>query len=233
MNKKRLYISKALSVSLFLLALIPGLFSQSIIVIGDSNAAMENSWVERLTDFLPEARVFNNSIPGNTIGFDNNGRADLNTLKNIDHYLSGDRDINGVVKPDIVIVALGTNDCKKVFDGKGKEVVSNMDSLLNCINRFYSFYNYSPDILLVSPLPTSNDSVLAEKYRGAGERIEKLTEGYSALARKQNIAFLDIYHPLNDIFPYITIDGIHLNPEGQALLCRIISVNLKKDFAVQ
>ena len=66
------------------------LFSQNlplkILAIGDSNGEFDFGWVAQLQKIRSVDKIVNTSISGNTIGFDNLGRKQLNTLKNIDSY---------------------------------------------------------------------------------------------------------------------------------------------------
>ena len=51
---------------------------------------------------------------GRTIGFDNNGKERLNGLKNINSYL--DQAQVEKKKYDYIILCLGTNDTKRIFE---------------------------------------------------------------------------------------------------------------------
>ena len=73
---------------------------------------------------MPESSIVNLSESGRTIGFDNNGRERLNALKNIDSYL--DKAQVEKKRYDYIIVCLGTNDSKKMFDSRQEEVSENL-----------------------------------------------------------------------------------------------------------
>jgi hypothetical protein len=60
-----------------------------IFTLGDSNGALPFGWVNQLKKIRPDDTIFDISISGNTIGFNNNGRASLNTLSNIGRELHG------------------------------------------------------------------------------------------------------------------------------------------------
>ena len=196
-----------------------------IMTIGDSNGASAYGWVSQLKNKLPNDTLYNYSIPGNTIGFDNLGNQKLNTLKNIDRYLS---DISKKApKIDQVVILLGTNDCKAVFAGREKEIRENMFRLIDKI-RVYPFpFRSAPDILIVTPPPYGPDSLLAEKYLGGDQRVERLVPIFKQLAAQLHCGYLDIYHPLKPGFNKYAKDGVHLSAEGQKMIAALIVEALK------
>lgn len=217
-----------LVVFIFLFSLFLQVDAQKILIIGDSNAAIKANWVDNyLIETLPDATILNKSIPGNTIGFDNNNRTELNTLRNINKYLSETKKQLYNSNPTQIIISLGTNDCKKVFESQMDMVVANMDSLIRTVLNYYAGKEKIPGILIISPPPAGPDEMLAKKYLGQDKRVESLTEKFKKLALNKNVDFLDIYHPLKPVFSYITLDGIHLNREGQIILSRIVLEYLK------
>lgn len=221
------FFRKSILLGISIFVFVP-IFSQNILVIGDSNAALPGSWVTYVKNKLPQANIINQSIPGNTIGFDNNGQTALNTLKNIHSDLEKAAKAFRGELPDQVIISLGTNDCKKVFDGMESTVIANMYALLDSVRQFYAGHT-NVTILILSPPPASPDDQLLEKYKGMNNRVGSLTGKYKTLASAEHVDFLNIYHVLKPVFPYITIDGIHLNREGQTILARIILEYLNKD----
>jgi lysophospholipase L1-like esterase len=202
------------------------LFAQDILVIGDSNAAMEGNWVTMLQGELPGTKIINCAVSGNTIGFDNNGRQDLNTLRNVKRYLDIFRDSTVASRDKLVIIALGTNDCKKVFDGMQETVLRNMNALLDSVN----YYLPAGKILLISPLATGKDEQLEEKYEGISVRVASLIGLFREIALRNNAGWLDVYNPLKDQFQFITTDGIHLNKEGQGIVCGMIEEYIRMNY---
>lgn len=194
----------------------------NILVIGDSNGAAGNGWVYQLNRLRNDTdNLINYSIGGNTIGFDNLGRDTLNTLKNINRYI--DLAETSVQKLDKILVCLGTNDCKAVFDTLQSMVPLNLEKLiLNIREHFFDSYN-KPDIVLITPPPIAVDSILLPKYFGGRERLEKLLPHYRIIADKYGCLYADIYHPLSDDFNLYTVDGIHLNEAGSVRAAEIIN----------
>ena len=194
--------------------------SQIILAIGDSNGAREGGWVDQLKGTRFQDKIINTAISGNTVGFDNNGKAELNTLANIDKYLNeSDPEKNRL---DKIIVLLGTNDCKAVYADRQNEVVENYRRLLDKIKKYYS-QTPMPEVILVSPPPYGDNDKLQDKYKGAGERVKKLTRALAPVAEKEGMTFVNILTPLKPIFEFVSPDGVHLTPAGQQIIAEMIN----------
>ncbi len=199
--------------------------SLHILTIGDSNGANEIGWVYQLTKIRPDDSFFNCSIGGNTIGFDNLGKDTLNTLKNVNRYIKNAEDSLHTI--DMILVMLGTNDCKAVFDSEQSEVFGNLDKLIQMIKNYPYQSDKTPEIVLISPPPIGKDSMLLPKYYGGLNRLEKLLPSYKYIAEKYDCKYIDIFHPLFHDFLSLTVDGIHLNEEGYRKTAEIIDKALK------
>ena len=192
-----------------------------ILAIGDSNGAHPNNWVKQLKALRPEDSIMNVSISGNTIGFDNLGRDTLNTLANIQEYLLHAQDSLQTI--DEVIILLGTNDCKAIYDSLQEQVVANMNQLMTKIQAFSYQQPSPPEIMLVSPPPMSEDSLLQAKYTGGRQCVENLLPNYQRIAEAHQSKFIDIYHPLLEAYDSLTVDGVHLNDEGYMRMAKLIN----------
>jgi lysophospholipase L1-like esterase len=199
----------------------------NILVIGDSNGASGTGWVIQLQKLLNHSDILiNYSIGGNTIGFDNLDRDTLNTLKNIGNYIKNAED--SVKTLDKILICLGTNDCKAVFDSLQSLVPVNLEKLVQAIRNYPFAAETIPAIVLITPPPIASDSILLPKYFGGRERLEKLLPSYRIVADKYNCLYVDIYHPLVKDFMSFTTDGIHLNETGSATAAEIINEAIKK-----
>lgn len=227
--KMQYFTSKKAIAIIALLALVVSCTDTSketkkIIAIGDSNGAFDYGWVAQLQKLLPNDVIYNTSISGNTIGFDNLGQTKLNTLKNLDAYLAKAKD--SLIMVDYVVIMLGTNDSKYVFRDRQDEVLANMNTLVARIKSFFES-DKEPKIIIVAPPPYGDDSILAEKYKGGNERVEMLEGKYKKLAEKNQCEFVDAYHVLKDTFMQYSKDGVHLNEEGQKIIAQNISKAIK------
>jgi lysophospholipase L1-like esterase len=198
---------------------------QTIVVLGDSNGAHEHGWVYHLQQRMRPDTLLNFSISGNTIGYDNLGRTKLNTLKNVTHVLSSaDSSMKNI---DEVLILLGTNDCKAVFQDSMGKTVENLETLINKINTFNYSNHKVPKIVIISPPPYGTKSETIEKYIGGDSCVVELIPQFKEVAAKYQIDFIDIYEPLKPEFDSITVDGVHLTQEGYSKMAGIIFEHLK------
>lgn len=198
--------------------------SRSILAIGDSNGAMRGGWVDQLQQIRPQDHVINTCISGNTIGFDNLDREELNTLKNIGKYLA--------MAPgslSSVVIMLGTNDCKAVFDAEFGQVAGNLEKLLVEVKKGIGNNPAigHPEIWVVSPPPYGPDEKVGAKYVGAAPKAATLAKELKKVAEKNGARYVDTHSLLAPVFPYISKDGVHLTEEGQLLLASMLNERLE------
>lgn len=193
--------------------------SKNILLIGDSNGAFKHGWANQLKKIMPDNFIINTSVSGNTIGFDNGGNKHLNTLRMVDSYLK--KGVDRMQTIDYVVITLGTNDCKAVFDNRLKEVPNNLEKLIRKIQES-DILPKTPEIIVVTPPPYGDDKILKEKYKGGAERVHFLKTEYQKVAKKTNVAYLDIQTPLEPVFQSLSKDGVHLIEEGQVIIAKLI-----------
>ena len=169
--------------------------------------------------------MVNKSISGNTIGFDNLDRVELNTLKNINRYLDeAYSEIGSSINFDYILINLGTNDTKRIFNNRQKEVPKNMISLIQMIRKYMEVHQkLEPEICLISPSPMDEQKVNVEKYGGGDTRIQKNNQLFKKLAATNHVDFLDTYIVLKPEFSDQTTDGVHLHEKAQFLMAKVIS----------
>lgn len=167
---------------------------------------------------LPNDLIFNTSTPGNTVGFDNLDQSKLNTLKNLDKYLSTAQD--SLEHIDYILIMLGTNDAKYIFRHRQKEVYNNMQTLISKLKDFSYQSKSKPKIIIISPPPFGDNQVLDEKYKGGSKRIKHTVKFFKQIAKKNNCGFVNLYKELKHSFMNYSKDGIHLNEEGQKIIAK-------------
>lgn len=194
--------------------------SCNILTIGDSNGQKKDGWVAQLKKMLPESTVVNISEAGRAIGFDNNNKERLNALKNIDAYLSQAQ--TEKKRYDYIIVCLGTNDVKRMFEDKQREVPRNFEKLLEKIKAHRLYKSSKTKLIFVTPPPLSEEGV-SPKYQGAGKRLSLLIPELISVASNEGFKVVDVYHPLAGVFDYYAVDGVHMVGAGQEIIAsRII-----------
>lgn len=186
-----------------------------ILTIGDSNGANKDGWVTQLAEMMPKSDIVNLSEGGRTIGFDNNGRPRLNALKNIDSYL--DKAQAQKHRYDYIIVCLGTNDYKKMFDARQGEIPENLKSLLTKIKKHAVYKKGRTKLIYVTPPPIRKDGI-SPKYEGSGERLARMIPELKAVASGLGCEVADIHNPLSGILDYYAKDGVHMPGSGQEIV---------------
>ncbi|WP_420455695.1 GDSL-type esterase/lipase family protein [Rubrivirga sp.] len=197
-----------------------------VLTVGDSNGASETGWVAALRDLRPADVVVNRSVSGGTLGFDNLDNERLNALRQLDGYLSSAlREADGWPL-DEVVIGLGTNDAKAVFDGRHDEVVENLRTLVERVQTYPYPGGAVPRVTVVAPPPYGPDDQLADKYRGAGARVAAFRPAFEAVARAAGARFVDAHSPLADRMAELAPDGVHMTAEGQRVVAALVSAAL-------
>jgi lysophospholipase L1-like esterase/pimeloyl-ACP methyl ester carboxylesterase len=200
----------------------------NILTIGDSNGAAENGWPAQLRKLLPFSNIINKSVSGNTIGFDNLGQEKLNTLKNIDRYLDeAQTELGADQKFDVILIGLGTNDAKRIFEDRQKEVPENLKLLIEKIRgRTEISVKKVPAIFVVSPPPMEEEKADQVKYGGGNQRINRNNIQFKKLAEVNKATFIDINSELKKTCAGFTTDGVHLTAKAQFEIAGIITGHL-------
>jgi lysophospholipase L1-like esterase/pimeloyl-ACP methyl ester carboxylesterase len=192
----------------------------NVLTLGDSNGANKDGWVDQMKKMMPKSHFVNISMGGRTIGFDNNGQKILNELANIDSFMDDAGKQIGDKKYDFIIVCLGTNDTKSVFSDRQGEVVANFEALLKKIVSHPLFLKSTPKLIFVTPPPIRVK--IEAKYLGGNERLGLLIPQFIPIATQKGFKVVDIYNPLQGVFDYYSLDGVHMLPPGQEIVASLI-----------
>lgn len=186
-----------------------------ILTIGDSNGQKKDGWVAQLKKMLPRSTIINNSEAGRAIGFDNNGAERLNGLKNINLYL--DQAQAEKQRYDYIILCLGTNDTKRMFEARQNEVILNFEKLLDKIKSHNLYKDSNTKLIFVTPPPLRGKDI-SSKFQGSRQRLNNLIPKLMSVASQQNFSVIDVYHPLLGILDYYATDGVHMAGAGQEII---------------
>lgn len=125
---------------------------------------------------------------------------------------------------DLVIILLGTNELKDVYDNSPEKIGELFEEhfVKIILNRKSQFKNSYPKLLIIS-LPIINESseYAMARYNGGTEKAKKTNKIYSEIAQRNNCSFIDISE-LN-----VGIDGVHLTEESQVKLAGLLCDKVK------
>ena len=193
---------------------------KQILAFGDSNTwgLIPGTWDRypeyvRWTGILRKAvlplgfRILEDGVCGRTTVFDDPGRPRRRGIDSIPRY----KDIEGI---SLVILMLGTNDCKKVFRAVPEQIGCGLEQ---CVRQFEGFV--PPEkILVVSPILLGSDVWKPEKdpaFDQESIRVNaQLRDVYGKIAAKRGNAFL----AASDYAQASSVDDEHLNAEGHERL---------------
>ena len=203
---------------------------KQILCFGDSNtyglipkSEGRYPWEIRWTGILNKKlglknyRVIEEGLPGRTTIFDDPLRKGRCGVQMLPVILETHRPI------DIVVVMLGTNDCKTVY-GATAEVIG--EGITNIIEQICTYAEGSK-ILLISPIHLGAE-VWKKEYdpefsAGSVSVSEELADIYKRISEKKNTYFLDAASYANPC----DIDQEHLDEDGHRLLAEGIYNKIK------
>lgn len=198
---------------------------KNILTLGDSNAAMKEGWAEQLRKMLPNSNIVNISRSGRTIGFNNMKTTATNALANIRLLLDEAKAKAGKNRYDYVVLCLGTNDAKAQYADSLQTVYKNYEALLSQIKKYKWGYK-TPQIICVTPPPLEEK---ADKYKGAGRRLEEFVPRFTEIAYKKKARMIDCHTPLRGVHEHYAPDGVHMTEDGQKIIASMIVESLIKE----
>jgi lysophospholipase L1-like esterase len=127
---------------------------------------------------------------------------------------------------DLMIVMLGTNDVKTMFELAPEDVAKYLQQTIDLIRT-----EDVKNILIVCPpdIVIPEGGIPDPRYIGSSEKIKKLPKLFSEVAEKNGCGFLDAGK-------YITsskIDGFHLESEAHVKLAEVLKVEVLRIFSGQ
>ncbi len=196
----------------------------NIFTLGDSNGTFPASWPKQLELALPNATVFNISKSGRTIGFINNGDSTLNSLLVLDDNLRRAAEFSKDRPFHFVVVELGTNDAKAVFADRQQEVPDNLEKLIRKIKNCPYPAIKQAKIIVISPPPYGVKAEAQAKYKGGGERVERMSKVFQKVAKRNGCLFVNGFKTPGLNINTMTADGLHLDAAGsKALMAPVVA----------
>ena len=192
----------------------------NIFIYGDSNTW---GYMPNLAGYKKNALVFQfTNSQCWWSGLENNGHNVLvdglcgRTIARENPWLNGRNALKTMYKTfcelpkntDLIILQLGTNDCKSVYDLSPQEIADNLEVLINKI-RVVS----SAEIMIISPPKIVTGTEITDKYYIGGEMKSVMLDGvYKALAIKNGCMFV------SGLEAEVGEDGEHLTAKGHRQL---------------
>lgn len=164
--------------------------------------------------------------PGRTIATDDPAEGEKNGLSYIIPCLESHAPL------DLVIIMLGTNDCKKKFSYSSMDIAGEMQIFLEKVLAYDHFRcNDSFQILLICPPAISEDvkdSWLGEcfDYPQAEEIFQRLPDWYRQLSEMYHCSWINA----SDHVKTCSYDGCHMDAENQRKLGIAVADYIKEKF---
>lgn len=133
---------------------------------------------------------------------------------------------------DLVIVMLGTNDCKARFGLRGWDIAAGVGTLAQvALASDAGPGGAAPRILLVAPVPVEEAGVLAEMFQGGRARSRAIAPALKDEAERLGCGFFDA----GRVAAVDGLDGVHLGAAAQVALglamAEAVGVMLNQDEA--
>lgn len=127
---------------------------------------------------------------------------------------------------DLVILSLGTNDCKTIFSQNARIITRGMGRLVDTVKRFPWRDGKVPQILLVSPIAIGEDvehSIYECFDRGSIATARQLGPLYAQLAAQTGCAFLDAAQ-----YAAPGADQLHMDGASHAALADALAAKVRE-----
>lgn len=127
---------------------------------------------------------------------------------------------------DLVVIMLGTNDCKPYFGLHPQNIADGAGRLVDMIQKCnFGPGDTAPKVLLIAPIRITPSSFYPHLF---GEREAEKSQGfpaaYKAVAERYGCAFLDA----SELAQPDPADGVHLTAEGHAALAQAVAEKVKE-----
>jgi lysophospholipase L1-like esterase len=111
---------------------------------------------------------------------------------------------------DLVVVMLGTNDCKARFGLRGWDIAAGVGKLAQMVQGSNAGPDgRAPGVLLVAPVPVEEAGVLAEMFQGGRVRSRAIAPALRDEAARLGCGFFDA----GRVAEVDTLDGVHMSAQ--------------------
>lgn len=179
-------------------------------------------WTDRLGVLLPHWQIISEGHPGRTTEHDDPVMgAHRNGSRVLLAILESHRPI------DVVLLMLGTNDLKAVFDVSAAQIAQSLQRQIDVILASGAGpEGRAPEILLVAPPPILETGCLAEVFAGGAAKSIEIADHLRQLADHNNLPFVN----LAGVISVSRVDGIHYEAEANPILAETFARAIHQHF---
>ncbi len=181
-----------------------------------------------IREHFSEIRIIEEGLKGRTNSFDDSIEEWRNGYKALPMLLNSHDPL------DLVVIMLGTNDCKRKFNCSAGEIAAALAKNIRII-RTPSFWDGEkvPDILIVCPPEISTDykgTKMEEQFNKWSRKVShKLPKEYQRIAKEYGCAYLDA----NEVTAVSSTDGVHLDEKGHKELADALEAKIRWILNIQ
>lgn len=124
---------------------------------------------------------------------------------------------------DLVILMLGTNDCKARFCVTPYDIGQSLGYLVEIIQKSNCGRDGSPKILIMAPPHLGKLTEYAETFSGGVEKSRELARHYKTIAEQYGCAFFDT----STVIQSSKFDGLHIDLEDHEKLAVALSEQVR------
>lgn len=185
-------------------------------------------WTGRLQKLLgDDFYVIEEGLNGRTTNLDSPDPPDRNGKKYLLPCLYSHAPL------DLVILFLGGNDLKSIFNRSTKDISDGLEELIQLIqsSKYGADMQSVPNILLIGYPSLSSDQIdVIEKdndlLTGAVEKSKTFDFYFSKLAQKYHCHYFNMSPHIR----YSDIDGVHFDEKAHRIFADLIAIGIKKIF---
>ena len=128
---------------------------------------------------------------------------------------------------DMVILSLGLNELKSIFDWTPAQVAEKMECMIELVQkRRPNFHSHDTRVVLMTQPIVEHTGQWGELWIGANEKSKQLHEEYVTLAQKTGIELIDASGVGVD-----SRDGVHFDEAGHTAIAKMVADFINADAA--
>jgi lysophospholipase L1-like esterase len=124
---------------------------------------------------------------------------------------------------DLVVLMLGTNDCKRRFGLEAEDIAFGVERLIEEIKARDVFVNATPNVLVVCPPPIEVVGIFTTLFAGADRKSRELPQRLKEITQRSGAHFFDA----GSVIRSSPVDGIHFDAAAHVALGHAIAEAIK------